>query len=194
MATYGLGKSSPIEDVFSDSPESVSSFNSSEERLDSFENLKTGSRRNNFSTEKSQISIEELRNYIGQAEFHISGMINEIEENLDQVNIDPYASIELEVAHSAVWKDVLKSYPEASTMQEPGFVCYPQYLFAEKHLCRSCRAFIKEYDLIISHSTFGHLVEARKALKYTLSELTILKNIAIHYLGVEYRNDTEAQI
>ena len=143
MATYGLGKSSPIEDVFSDSPESVSSFNSSQERLDSFENLKTGSRRNNFSTEKSQISIEELRNYIGQAEFHISGMINEIEENLDQVNIDPYASIELEVAHSAVWKDVLKSYPEASTMQEPGFVCYPQYLFAEKHLCRSCRAFIK---------------------------------------------------
>ena len=50
MATYGLGKSSPIEDVFSDSPESVSSFNSSEERLNSFENLKTGSRRNNLST------------------------------------------------------------------------------------------------------------------------------------------------
>ena len=194
MATYGLGKSSPIEDVFSDSPESVSSFNSSEERLNSFENIKKGSRRNNLSTEKSQISIEELRNYIIQAEFHIGGMINEIEENLDQVNIDPYASIELEVAHSAVWKDVLKSDPTASAMQEPGFICYPQYLFAEKHLCRSCRAFIKEYDLIISHSTFGHLVEARKALKYTLSELTILKNIAIHYLGEEYRNDTEAQI
>ena len=130
MATYGLGKSSPIEDVFSDSPESVSSFNSSQERLDSFENLKTGSRRNNLSTEKSQISIEDLRNYITQAEFHISGMINEIEENLDQVNVDPYASIELEVAHSAVWKDVLKSYPAASAMQEPGFICYPQYVFA----------------------------------------------------------------
>jgi hypothetical protein len=194
MAKYGLGESSAIEDVFSDSPESVSSFMSSEERLNQFEKGKSTSKRNNLSTEKSQISIEELRNFISQAEFHITGMINEIEENLDQVNLDPNASIELEVSHSAVWKDVLKSDPESASMQQPGFICYAQYLFAEKHLCRSCRAFIKEYELIISHSTFGHLVEARKALKYILSELTILKNIAIHYLGEEYRNDTEAQI
>ena len=40
MAKYGLGESSAIEDAFSDSPELVSSFNSSEERLESFENTK----------------------------------------------------------------------------------------------------------------------------------------------------------
>jgi hypothetical protein len=194
MAKYGLGKSSPIEDVFTDAGSDVSSFTSLEEREKETFSITGSSSRNNLSTDSSQVDIAQVRGVVYEAEKNILGIINEIDLNLKKVNIDPYANMNIEKAHSAVWKDALKHNAEAKKYSMPEVVCYEEYLFAEKHRCRSCRAFVKEYELTISQSTFGHLLDVRKVIKNLLNELLIIKNIVTYYLGESYRDDTEAQI
>ena len=194
MAKYGFGKSSAIEDVFTDTGSEVSSFISTEDRENELF-IQTGlSNRNNLSSDVSEIEISQVRGIIYETEKNIIGLLNEIDLNMKQVNIDPYANMEIEKSHSAVWKDALKHSSNAKSMQVPEVVCYEEYLFAEKHKCRSCRAFIRDYELTISQSTFGHLIEVRKVIKNILNELLIIKNIVTYYLGESYRDGTEAQI
>lgn len=195
MATYGLGNSSPIEDVFNDKVDNVSSFIGTEDREKNYKiNNGVPSKSYNLSDEKSQIPVDKLRAYIFDAERNVNGLISEIDLNMSQVNIDAFSSIELENSHTAVWKDILKHNTEVNDLKQPSFICYEEYQFAEKHLCRSCRNLIKEYELTISHSSFGHLIELRKCLNYLLNEIKIIKNISVYYLGDEYRDDSEAQI
>jgi hypothetical protein len=194
MANYGLGKSSPIEDVFSETSPEVSSFTSLEDRQNDFFASTKTSGRNNLSTDISEIDINQVRGIIYESEKNILGIINEIDSNLKQVNIDPYANMDLEKSHIAVWKDATKHHSDAKSHPTPKVVCYEEYLFAEKHKCRSCRAFVRDYELTISQSTFGHLIDVRKVIKNLLNELLIIKNIVTYYLGEDYRDDTEAQI
>lgn len=194
MAQYGLGKSSAIEDVFSESGSDVSSYTSLADREVELSTQTKISTRNNLSTDISEIEISQVRGIIYETERIINGLISEIESNLKQVKIDPYANLEIEKSHNAVWKDASKHSTEAKALKMPGIVCYEQYLFAEKHKCRSCRAFIKDYDMTISQSTFGHLVDVRRVIKYILNELIIIKNIVTYYLGESYRDGSEAQI
>jgi hypothetical protein len=194
MAKYGFGESSPIEDVFDEAYESTdSSYVSVEERARINSQI-NGRNAIKLSTDISETPVLQVRSSIFEAEKNIKGLIVEIEKNMTQAIIDPYSTMELEKAHAAVWKDAVKHSSQAKQIEQPGFIPYEEYQFAETHLCRSCRAFVKEYELAVSHSTFGHLLEAKKALSYLLSELTILKNIAIYYIGETYRDESEAQI
>lgn len=194
MAQYGLGQNSPIDDVFSDSVPEVSSFSSFNERMSEKSQSTSSKFRNNLSDDISEVPVSQARSFIFEAENNMIGLISEIDRNLKQVLLDPYSNMELEKSHLAVWKDAVKKVEEAKTKQIPTFVCYEEYQYAEKHKCRSCRAFTKDYELTISQSTFGHLLEVRKVLKYLLNELMIIKNISTYYLGEEYRDETEAQI
>jgi hypothetical protein len=193
MAKYGLGKSSAIEDVFADTEPEVSTYTSIGDRADEANSIGS-STRNNLSSDISEIDIAQVRGIIFEAEKNIISFIDEIESNLKQVNIDAYANMEIEKSHSAVWKDALKHNLSAKKESLPSYICYEEYLFAEKHKCRSCRAFVKDYELTITQSTFGHLIDVRKAVKSLLNELSIIKNIATYYLGESYRDGTEAQI
>lgn len=194
MATYGLGKNTNIDNIFSDSGSSETSFLDTRTREAAAQSSNNRAMGNNLSDAKSRIELENVRSYVFNAYNVILGMIQEIDTNLSQVIIDPYANLDLEVAHRAVWKDALKHKEEAKEMEEPISICYEQYLFAEKHKCRACRAFIKEYELAISHSSFGHLIEVKKSLSYLLNEATLLRNIVINYLGDDYVDETESQI
>lgn len=193
MAQYGLGKSSAVENVFSDDIEDVSSFTDIESRAEELK-IVSPNLNYNLSDKISEIPVKNVRASIFEAEEFVVGMIEEINSNMKKVRISPYLNTELEKAHKAVWKDVTKHNYEAKIYPEPNFIAFEQYIFAMRHQCRACRSFIKEYDLAIGHSSFGHLVDIKKSLHYLLDELIIIKNIALYYLAEEYRDDTEIKI
>lgn len=193
MAQYGLGKSSAIEDVFSDNVEDVSSYVDMESRADQARII-SPNLNYNLSDKISEIPLKNVRASIFEAEDFIVGMIEEINSNMKKIKLSPYLNVEIETAHKAVWKDVTKNNHEAKIYQEPKFICFEEYMFASRHQCRACRSLIKEYDLAVGHTTFGHLVEIKKSLHYLLDELMVVKNISLYYLSEAYRDDTEIKI
>jgi hypothetical protein len=200
MANYGLGNSNAVEDVFSDPRSNVSSFNSLERRA--AETNETTDSIIAYSNTISQISIKDFRSYIFQTESIVKQLLEEIESNLHLVNINPYISSELDVAHTAVWKDAEKYINKTSPGEfratvvtpMPEFICYEEYLYCLRHQCRSCRELIKQYELNLSQSSFGYLLSIKKTLNYLYSEILIVKNISIYYLGEVYKDETEAEI
>lgn len=153
-----------------------------------------GANAQKYSTTYYQVPITEVRNHVYYSEFVINELLGEIESNLDQVNINPYSSVELDVAHKAVWKDAVKHSEKAKDLQFPDYITYDEYYFASQHQCRSCRELVKQYDLIINHTSFGHLFEIKKIINYLKNEVTIIKNIVTHQFGERYNNDSEGEI
>lgn len=194
MSVYGLGKNTSTDNLFDESGSQESSFTATQEREAVAHNNSAKGMVNNLSDQRYKMDIEHARAYVFNAFSSIQTMIQEIDTNLLQVVIDPYSSIDLETCHKAVWKDALKHNPDSKDKEEPTAICYEEYIFANKHKCRACRAFIKEYELAVSHSSFGHLFEIKKALSYILNEATLLRNIVINYLGDDYIDETELQI
>lgn len=153
-----------------------------------------GENNQKYSTVSSQSSILEIRNNVYYCEFIIDQLLSEIEKNLAQVNVNAYASSELDSAHRAVWKDALKHSEKAKVINEPDYITFEEYVYASNHLCRSCRELVKQYDLIINHSSFGHLFEIKKILNYLKNETILIKNIVTHQFEERYRNESEGEI
>jgi hypothetical protein len=194
MSVYGLGKNTNIDNIFNDTVSKEGSFLDTQQRESIAQFNSSINLTNNLSDARSTLEIDHARAYVFNAYNTIQTMMQEIDSNLLQVVIDPYANLDLETAHRAVWKDATKHKETAKELSEPSFICYEQYQFAEKHKCRACRSFIKEYELAVSHSSFGHLIEVKKSLSYLLNEATLLRNIVINYLGDDYVDETESQI
>lgn len=192
MANYGLGKSNAVENVFSDPYSDVSSLNSLEKRAN--ESPDQGKNLINYNNHISQTSVKDVRSYVFECEQIVRKLLEEIDDNLHLVNINPYVNIELEVSHKAVWKDAVKHSKESLDKKPPEFICYEEYLFALKHQCRACREFIKQYELVISHTTFGYLLYVKKILNFLYQEILIVKNIVTYYLGEVYKDETEGEI
>lgn len=142
----------------------------------------------------SQPTIAEVRSIVYNSEFIINELLLEIEKNLDQVNINAYSSVDLENAHKAVWKDAVKHSDDAKSMKVPGYITFDEYRFANAHSCRSCRELIKQYDLTVNHTSYGHLFEIKKIISYVKNEITIIKNIVTHQFGERYLNEAEGEI
>jgi hypothetical protein len=194
MAQYGLGQSNPVEDVFSDVANESSSLLSLGARNSVNNTYGNNTPDTRYITTLSQPTITEVRNNVYYCESVITQLLKEIESNLDQVNINAYCNIDLENSHKAVWQDALKHNEKASLLSFPNFIPYTEYQFASKHLCRSCRELIKQYDLTINYTSFGHLAETKKILSYLRNEILTIKNIVTHQFGEEYRDETEGEI
>ena len=202
MANYGLGKSNAVEDVFADPYSDVSSFNSVEKRINEA-GIENSNGLLNY-TNVSQIPIGQVRSYVFDCDQIIKKLIQELDDNLLKVNINAYVSIDMENAHKAVWQDAQKYYNRQqddentfTTMEvksAPDFICYREYTYAQEHKCRACREFVKQYDIAISHTSFGHLISLKKILNYINNEVSTIKNIVIYYLGEEYKDETEGEI
>jgi len=156
--------------------------------------LLAGPNSQKYSTSYYQVPIAEIRNHVYYAEFIMNELLAEIEKNLDQVNINPYSSSELEVAHKAVWKDAVRHSEKAQSMQTPDYITYSEYSFATQHLCRSCRELVKQYEITTNHTSFGHLFDIKKIISYLKNEVTIIKNIVTHQFQERYNNDSEGEI
>ena len=184
MANYGLGNSNAVENVFNDPYSDVSSFNSVEKR-ENEAGVESSSGLANY-TNISQTPIGQVRSHVFNCDQIIKQLIQELDDNLLKVNINAYVSVEMEIAHKAVWQDAQKYYGRQqdentfTTMEvksAPDFICYRQYTYAQEHKCRACREFVKQYDIAISHTSFGHLISLKKILfKSTILE-TALVNV-----------------
>lgn len=75
----------------------------------------------------------------------------------------------------------------------PQYVSFSQYLYAEKHGCRGCRKFVKDYDRLISHSVFVHLFDFRYFLKLLLHEANNIKNSLTYDFGDTYEDESQQQ-
>lgn len=202
MANYGLGNSNAVENVFSDPYSDVSSLNSVEKRQIEAE-VKLSDALVGYSN-VSQTPIGQVRAHVFDCDQIIKKLIQELDDNLLKVNINSYVSLEMEIAHKAVWQDVQKYYTHQQDVENtfttmevksaPDFICHKQYTYAQEHKCRACREFIKQYDIAISHTSFGHLISLKKILNYINNEVSIIKNIVIYYLGEEYKDETEGEI
>lgn len=194
MAQYGLGQSNPVENVFADTANESSSLLSIGAR-DSINNMYgINTPDTKYITTLSQPTVLEVRNNVYYCESIITQLLKEIESNLDQVNINAYCNIDLENSHKAVWQDALKHNKDASSLSLPNFIPYSEYQYSAKHQCRSCRELVKQYDLTINYTSFGHLLETKKVLSYLRNEILIIKNIVTHQLGETYRDETEGEI
>lgn len=194
MAQYGVGQPNAAENVFSDSIDTASGFQSLKDRQNTLSTTGAADSSAKYLTEFSQTSIADVRANVYYAENIMTELITEIDNNLSQVNINAYSNIDLEKAHTAVWKDAVKHVEQAKTLTLPDYVPYEEYLYASEHLCRSCRDLVKNYDLSISHTTFGHLIEIKKIISYMKNEIMIIRNIVTHHLGEAYRDETEGEI
>lgn len=194
MATYGVGQPNAVENIFSDSVGDASSLNSIGDRVNTATALGIVGSSAGYITEPSQIPITEVRANAYFAENIINELLNEINTNLDKVKIDVYSNINLEIGHKAVWKDAVKHVEEARDLPVPDYATYEEYKYASQHQCRSCRDFVKNYELTISHTTFGYLIEVKKILQFILNEVLLVKNITIHHFNDSYKNETEAEI
>ncbi len=135
----------------------------------------------------------------------LSNFLQILEDLLRKVKLDPLNNPNLEEAHSYVWNEINKidhSFPKIVVegylgelkYPTPPFICFDQYLYAEGTQTRGYRKFIKEYDNLISNTTFGHIYDFREIIKYLINETNcILKSLSADF-GDNYEDDSQQQV
>ena len=123
--------------------------------------------------------------------------IDDMDIILRQVNISPDASPTLDECHHKIWKELKNNnYTQEVQTTEyidtvPNFVNYLEYLYAEKHQCRACRKFMKEYEQLTSSTTFAHLFSFRKIVLSLLNESYCINKSLEEDFGEEYEDESQ---
>jgi len=76
----------------------------------------------------------------------------------------------------------------------PEYISFEQYLYSENHNCRACRRFVREYDRLISESTFVYLFDIRYFIKLLLHEAKCMLDFINKNLGEAYEDESEQQV
>lgn len=151
------------------------------------------------------VGITALRQEAKVALTDLSKFLNILEDLLRQVKLDPSNNPNLEEAHSHVWSEINKvNHPFPQIIIEgylgelkyptPPFICFDQYLYAEGAQTRGYRKFIKEYDNLISNTTFGHIYDFREIIKYLINETKCILISLNADFGENYEDDSQQQV
>lgn len=157
------------------------------------------------SDETYSVSLPILRKEVNNTISKLRQFKLDLENLLKQVNIDPLHNSSLEESHKYVWDQINKmetSFPKIEvegylgdlSYPRPPFICFEQYLFAETGNTRGYRRFVKEYDNVISNSTFGHLYDYREIIKYLLNEAQCIKLSVSRDFGDSYEDESQQQV
>lgn len=76
----------------------------------------------------------------------------------------------------------------------PSYICFDEFLFAEKLSSTASRKLILEYLSVISQSTFSYFYQFRKLLKLFLHEVSCIKHSLLTDFGDEYENESQQEI
>lgn len=76
----------------------------------------------------------------------------------------------------------------------PQYICFDEYLFAEKYASTAGRRLVSEYDEAITQSTFSYFYQLRKLLNLFLNEINYIKNSLLLDFGDDYENSAQQQI
>jgi len=131
--------------------------------------------------------------------------LNDLEILLKQVNLDPSNNANLEQAHAYVWNEINKvdhPFPKIEVegylgelkYPTPSFICFDQYLYSEGVQTRGYRKFVKEYDNLISNTTFGHIYDFREIIKYLINEANCINFSLGADFGDNYEDDSQQQV
>jgi len=129
----------------------------------------------------------------------------DLENLLRQVNLDPFNNPSLDESHKYVWDQInvmeiafpkiqVEGYLGEFKYPRPPFICFDQYIYAEKNDTRGYRRFVKEYDNVISNSSFGHIYDYREIVKCLLAEAACIKFSLIRDFGTSYEDESQQQV
>ena len=121
----------------------------------------------------------------------IRELLNTYEDLLFKVYLNPNLDNDIEEAHYHIFDEIKEDGQEIDKV--PNFISFAQYLYAERHGCRGCRRFVKEYDRLISHSVFVHLFDFRYYLTLLANESSYIKNSLLYDFGGEYEDESQEQ-
>lgn len=76
----------------------------------------------------------------------------------------------------------------------PRYICFDEYLFAERHASTAGRRLVNEYDQAVAQATFSYFYQLRKLLNLFLNEISYIKNSLLLDFGDDYENPTQQQI
>jgi hypothetical protein len=169
-----------------------------------------------------KVPISAVRSKVDKIHGDMQQLLIALESMLEKVYINPFLDSDIEECHYHLWQELRKSNPnlfENKTtddgliygggsgnfdettgeyinevkIEDPDYVSFSQYLYAEEHGCRSCRKFVKEYDRLISHSVFVHLFDFRYYVKLLLHESSCIKESLLYDFGEDYEDESQQQ-
>lgn len=151
------------------------------------------------------IPFDQVKSEIVNTKEILSKFVLDLENILRQIRLEPTNNPKLEQAHNYVWTEInktdwefpkieLEGYLGDMKYPTPQFICFDQYLYAEGVQTRGYRKFIREYDNLISNSTFGHIYDFREIIKYLLSEVHCIQNSIAKDFGGSYEDDSQQQV
>lgn len=152
----------------------------------SYETLILGSNQNYY------IPLNSVRNESIETLRGLRDFISDVDYILDQVRIDPDTSPTLQETHRHIWSEINSEKFEGYTI--PNFVSYQEFIYAEQHQCRGCRRFVKEYNKLISTTTFGHIFIFRKIALALLNEASCIASSLEGDFDSDYENDSQQKI
>lgn len=167
------------------------------------------------------IPLEIVRTKILNTKSLIEDTIILYEEFLNKIYVNPFLNADIEESHFHIWREIKKNHPyeyeqylmknseegtvsifdqngniipdSSKSRQTPEYASYQQYKYAEKHGCRACRKFVKEYDRLISHSSFMHIYDYRYLLTMLMHEINCINESLIFDFGEEYEDESQEQ-
>ena len=151
------------------------------------------------------VPIDSLRQDAKNILADLSKFLKDLETLLKQVNLDPLNNPSLEEAHTYVWNQInkidhpfpkieIQGYVGELKYPTPPFICFDQYLYAEGVQTRGYRKFIREYDNLISNTTFGHIYDFREIIKYLINEINCIIFSLNADFGDNYEDDSQQQV
>jgi len=146
------------------------------------------------------IPLEDVRKHVSYAEKVIFETKKMIEDSLlRKIYIDPYVDPDLEQAHFRVWDEASRYLSQVTIdttelTSPPDYICFDQYIFAEKISSTAGRRLIEEYREAVSHSTFSYLFNFRKILTLLMSELSCIKKSLLSDFGGGYENESQQKV
>jgi len=163
-----------------------------------------------------------VRSKVNRTHADMQQLLMALESMLEKVYINPFLDSDIEECHYHLWQELRKNNPnlfqnnemedgfvyaggsrnfdettgeyiDEITIEDPEYISFSQYLYAEEHGCRSCRKFVKEYDRLISHSVFVHLFDFRYYVKLLLHESSCIKESLLYDFGEDYEDESQQQ-
>ncbi len=138
------------------------------------------------------VNLNFLKNQSFSIYNYIETSIQAIEKLLLNVYLNPTLTPNLEESHSKLWEELCKynSVDEA----QADFVCFEEYMFAERSMSTVARRLIAEFNQVSSQSVFSYLLNFRSLLKAMLNEAFYIKNFIMINFPEEYEDDSQKEV
>lgn len=129
--------------------------------------------------------------------FSTYALFNEMKEDIDfilsKIYVKNNINLSLEESHKIIWNEI-KKYNNVVNKQQPDYISFSQYKYAERTLSTSCRRMLEEYSRAVSQTSFSYLYDLRKVIEFIQNEAISIRDILLNKFGEDYENDSQKQV